>query len=83
MIVQSRPLPCTISSMASESRMWFRMIKLAIRLGIPGKCAAAERMTSRFTPERFIARVVARALSWSIDLGLNTSRGPRVETTAL
>jgi hypothetical protein len=26
------------------------MIKLAIRLGIPGKCAAAERTTSRFTP---------------------------------
>src|SRR5206468_10091390 len=45
-----------------RSRIWFRRIKLTIRLGTPGKCAAAERMTSRFTPERCIARVVASAL---------------------
>src|SRR5437764_2279024 len=72
----------TIASIASESRMWFRMMKLAMRLRRPGKCAAAERTTSRLTPARFIARVVATALSWSIELGLKTSRGPKVESTA-
>jgi len=59
----------------ANRRMWFRMIKLAIRLGMPGKCAAAESTTSRFTPERSLPESSQTALSWSIEVGLkNLSR---------
>src|SRR4030095_4416645 len=64
-----------------ESRRDYR----ALRKGVVRRrccCWAAFSSTRRFTPERFIPRAVADALSRSIELGLKTFRDPSVETTA-